>query len=121
MDLDLMWLLLICVQSNILVSYLDICEVSARYLISIGFADFLHDYDPEHRDGKALIRQMAIFCHIHFTRGVDDALRRAGGGQPGVRQRMLQLLYAEDREGYIAVINFLQGDSISHSYLLDIY
>ncbi|KAJ5439313.1 uncharacterized protein N7458_010311 [Penicillium daleae] len=74
-----------------------------------GFADFLHDYDPEHRDGIVLIRQIAIFCHIHFTRGVDDALRRAGGGQPGVRQRMLQLLYAEDREGYNAVIDFLEA------------
>lgn len=121
MDMDSMWLLLICVQSNISVSCLDVYGISARYLISIGFADFLQDYDPEHRNGKALIRQMFIFCHIHFTRGVDDALRRAGGGQPGVRQRMLQLLYAEDQEGYIAVIDFLQGDSISRSYLRDIY
>ena len=43
-------------QSNTLVSYLDIYEISARYLTTIGFADFLHDYDPEHYDSKALVR-----------------------------------------------------------------
>ena len=85
-----------------------------------GFADFLHEYDPEHRDGKSLTRQIVIFCHIHFTRGVDDALRRAGGGQPGIRQRMLQLLYAEDREGYNAVVDFIIGIQTSPRYLADI-
>jgi hypothetical protein len=50
---------------------------------------------------------MTIFCHVHFTRGVDDALKRIGGGNPGVRQRMLELLYVDDRAGYNAVIDFI--------------
>jgi hypothetical protein len=57
------------------------------------------------------MRKMALFCHIHFTRGVDEALKRVGGGQPGIRQRMLQLLYADDWEGYNAVIDFIIGKS----------
>lgn len=72
-----------------------------------GFADFLGDFDHEHRDGEQLMRKMAIFCHIHFTHGVDEALKRAGGGKPGIRQRMLELLYATDWDGYNAVINFI--------------
>jgi hypothetical protein len=40
-------------------------------------------------------------------RGVDDALKRIGGGNPGVRQRMLELLYVDDRAGYNAVIDFI--------------
>ena len=31
------------------------------------------------RDGEALAKEMVVFCHIHFTRGVDEALKRAGG------------------------------------------
>jgi hypothetical protein len=77
-----------------------------------GFADFLHDYDPDHRDGEYLMRQIAIFCQIHFTRGVDDALRRTSGGQPGIRQRMLSLLFADDRKAYNAVIDFIEGKSL---------
>jgi hypothetical protein len=79
--------------------------------MSLSFADFLEDYDSQYQNGERLMRQMAIFCHIHFIRGVDEALKRAGGCQPGVRQRMLQLLYADNWEGYTAVIDFISGKS----------
>ena len=61
------------------------------------------------RDGEALAKEMVVFCHIHFTRGVDEALKRAGGGAPGIRERMLQLLYAESKEGYEALANDIVG------------
>ncbi|KAJ5566574.1 hypothetical protein N7535_008212 [Penicillium sp. DV-2018c] len=80
-----------------------------------GFADFLHDYDPDHRDGEQLMRQLATFCRNHFTRGVDDALRRSNGGRPDIRQRMLSLPFVDDRKAYNAVIDLIkeaEGNSL---------
>lgn len=56
----------------------DISRISNLPLL--GFADFLQDFDHKHRDSKELMRKIAIFCYIYFTRGVDKVLRRVRGG-----------------------------------------
>ncbi|KAJ5385717.1 hypothetical protein N7509_008258 [Penicillium cosmopolitanum] len=61
---------------------------------------------------QTLIRPLVVFCHVHFKRGIIQAIERANGCRDGIYEAMEQVLYVDDRDSYFAILHDLIGMDI---------
>lgn len=73
---------------------------------------YLQSYDNEARPWQWQIRNIVIFCQIHFFRGIQEATGEEDWSQAGLNALLRDVIDAESEEAYDEIIRQICCKSI---------